>query len=376
MTTLTAVILFASIASQPDERATDLLKYIQVANQANVDCFVHGRVEFRVFRGENAGTGDLLTRKTDGMHEARGLLLFSAGNALLSIEYNDDELVAGTKLLGEKQQTMALTSQTLLTDGKSTLHDCPVFDPKRRLIVNSVEVYPDDGYDFFRSFAKFLYPVGAARFVTNRLADDIRDVLNGDVSLKGDVSVERGAGARRMAKFAVLKKHGVVRHYVIDLDSGAIPLAITDVGRDGTTMTELLWGELKRVGDAAWFPFSFRVNIPTARVSEIHQVTSVDFAKSPADAEFVVRFRGPTSFTDRVSSTFQKDYTEYSLLQRTKSPPKNRINVQLRGMSLPSSGDGMAGEIEAPSYLRYGVLATILTLIGLLVVRVIAKRSS
>ena len=293
-----------------------------------------------------------------------------------SIEYSDEQLAKGTTLTGENQQTMALTSQTLLTDGRSTLYDCPVLDPKRRVIVNALEVYPDEGHDFFRSLAKFLYPVGVDRIVTNRLADDIRDVLNGDASLKNGVSVEERAGRGRIATFKVARRHGVTRHYVIDLDRGAIPLEISDVGPDGTTMTEFLWDDLRHVPDAGWFPCAFRANIPQAGISEIHQVTFMDFAKTPTDDEFVVHFREPTSFTDRVTSTFQRNSTEYSLIRRTKSPPKNSIGVRLQGLSLPSSGAGMAGETEPPSYLRYAVLAGVILLIGILLVRVFAKRSS
>jgi hypothetical protein len=342
---------------------SDILDYMRVANESNVERFQHGKIEFEVIRSEKSGSGDLRDRKLADAIKAIGILIFDAENALLKVEFSDSDLIAGTKVIDEDHRTMSVMSRILLSDGSSTLNDTPVIDGARGTLIDSVEVYPEKNYSFFRSYAKFLYPVGRNDIIINRLADDLRAVQNGDSTTEHVQIDEPYATSGRLAKFTVKRRQGFTRQYVVDLDKGAIPVEIKDFAPDGTVIAEMIYGEIMQAVSGGWFPRAFRVNMPQAKISEIFVVKALDFANPPKRDDFAVRFREPVSFTDRVTSTFVRGAKDYSLINRKRNPPKNSVKVQIKGSNLDVRD--FPRELPRPPYFLYATAATCMSLVAL-----------
>jgi hypothetical protein len=117
----TFTLFLATLVGQIDADKRQLLQYISTASKTNADLSAHGRVEFRVLRKSDAGSGDVNDLPADAVERANGLFIFDARNAFLSLSYSDNELTSGYKEIDKNKHTMTTVPTTLLTDGKSTL---------------------------------------------------------------------------------------------------------------------------------------------------------------------------------------------------------------------------------------------------------------
>jgi hypothetical protein len=351
---LLAPLLLVWIA-QPDAKSREMLKYVSIANQANIERFTHGRVEFELLRSERAGAGTIKDTMPQDAVVAKGMLVFDNINALYTLSYEDDYLVSGLELKGDRQYILPALNTTLLTDGKSTLLNLSKFDFQRRILADNPEVYPESNYEMFQSYANFIYPVTTHHFTTSLLSNDLRDVSNGVASLES-VRIESENGPAKLLHLSLIKPPGVRRDYLVDLNKGSVPLTILEYGPDGALMSERLYGELRKVADA-WFPFVSRVNQTRAGISQMLVVRSADFISPVGENEFVVKFREPVEFTDRVTSTLQRE-ASYSLIQRSRRPLKGTKKVTF--VANPTFDLTGERELPPPKYWRYGVIALVL----------------
>jgi hypothetical protein len=345
----TFTLFLATLVGQIDADKRQLLQYISTASKTNADLSAHGRVEFRVLRKSDAGSGDVNDLPADAVERANGLFIFDARNAFLSLSYSDNELTSGYKEIDKNKHTMTTVPTTLLTDGKSTLLNVLDYDPKRG-IIDRPEVQPDTGYRFFRGLANFIYPVTSNDLIKNPLVEDIRDVLNGDGGVE-DAYIDLTKNQQKIAQLKLVMKREVKHNYVIDLDKGAITLEFREFAPNGTLVSEKLYGNLRKVDGGGWFPYVKRVNLPGPAISDFYLVSKLDFEWKPAERDFTLKFRAPVSFTDRATSTVQRGLKSYSLIERSKSPPKGGVKVELKEFAPPVHEE--AGELPEPTYWRY-----------------------
>jgi hypothetical protein len=309
---IACLLVFPSGAAEPAD--LELARTILTARDANRAKFAHWtiRYECTVAKADDLESALAKRWKDDKDDEERWQNpAIGIGFSAFDGKRGRDELLFSLKDLVEKRSRRSgrnfssyLGNHRQLTDGEATFSDWISVDDEGKSLEHKPHI--DPGNDRFHM--SLVLPLGLghlSRHGGDSLATEIQDVLDGKPGHAMTIREGVRLFDRDLIELAFTDASNSpdvnTSRYWVDLEQGGITRKSEQTFHRPEAPESVQFevqDDIRRVGDAAWFPYRYLTYHETSGIVRDRIITEADFANVPPRSTFHLTFDTPTKVSD------------------------------------------------------------------------------